>query len=338
MKYKIFKGHNSYQLLQYLLLTKKEERFFIFTKKFLSSKIKNQIEKEYPTKVLYLLENEERNIFKKYLKKIYIDFYYSFYFTKKFSFLVNSELLGDLINIIYFQKICKISILEDGLGTHKVLEIGLNKEKEYLKKYIKIVYNLLVFQNKEIDNYFSNKINNIYLSLLPQIIYKKIDIHKIKILNLNKYWKENKTKSEKEEILKIFYINDNLIKKIHKKKIILYTQPLSEDEIISEQEKIELYSKIILQYPKEKLILKRHPREITNYKNIFKDIFIIEENFPSEILELLEIRFEKVVTVFSTAVLNIKSEGIDFYGTEVHPKLLKRFGSMDHIIKRNAFL
>lgn len=33
--------------------------------------------------------------------------------------------------------------------------------------------------------------------------------------------------------------------------MILYTQPLSEDGVITEKEKIELYSKIVLKYPKK---------------------------------------------------------------------------------------
>lgn len=81
-----------------------------------------------------------------------------------------------------------------------------------------------------------------------------------------------------------------------------------------------------------------HPREKTNYKDIFKEILVLEQSFPAEIFELLEIKFDKGITIFSTAVLSTKSKEIDFYGTEAHHKLLERFGSMEHIIKRNKFL
>lgn len=157
------------------------------------------------------------------------------------------------------------------------------------------------------------------------------------ILNLNELWKK-KTKEEKTKILSCFYIDENFIKKLKKKKIILFTQPLSEDKILSEEEKLLIYKKIVNKYNVNDIILKKHPREKTNYSLYFKEVLIIDKKFPAEIYNLMDITFEKGVTLFSTAVLNIKSKEIDFYGTEIHPKLLKKFGSMDHIIKRNKFL
>ena len=181
---------------------------------------------------------------------------------------------------------------------------------------------------------YSKKIKKIYLTGLAQIP-EEIK-NKVEIIDLKKLWKL-KTREEQQEILEIFGFNNNLIKELKEKNIILFTQPLSEDGILNEQEKIELYSKIILKYPKEKLIIKTHPREKTNYSKIFNEIYILEQNFPAEIFKLLEISFKKGVTLFSTAVLTNNCKEIDFYGTEVHPKLLKKFGSMEHIMKRNKF-
>ena len=118
-------------------------------------------------------------------------------------------------------------------------------------------------------------------------------------------------------------------------------QPLSEDELLLETEKIEIYKKIIIKYSEENIVIKPHPRETTNYKNIFPKIEIIFENFPSEFLDLYDIKFEKIITLFSTAALNLARgnfKNLIFYGTRVHPKLLEKWGDSDLIMKANAFL
>ncbi|HHE9382181.1 TPA: glycosyltransferase family 52, partial [Haemophilus influenzae] len=83
-------------------------------------------------------------------------------------------------------------------------------------------------------------------------------------------------------------------------------------------------------YDQEKLVIKTHPRETTNYRNYFPNIEVFSENYPSEILDVLGIRFEKVVTIFSTAVYVYPKEDIIFYGTKIHPKLLSRFGRIEY--------
>jgi len=60
------------------------------------------------------------------------------------------------------------------------------------------------------------------------------------------------------------------------------------------------------------------------------DIEVFNENYPSEILDVLGIRFEKAVTIFSTAVYVYSKENIIFYGTKIHPKLLSRFGRIEY--------
>lgn len=213
-------------------------------------------------------------------------------------------------------------LIEDGTINYK------NFKEIFFKKILKNLLGLTRVYGRE------KKVKKIYLTGLapiPEEIKNKVEI-----IDLKKLW-EQKTKEEQQEILEIFGFN-NIINKLKERDIILFTQPLSEDGIISEQEKVNLYSKIVSKYPNEKLILKRHPREKTNYMEIFKEVLVLEENFPSEIFDLLEINFKKGVTLFSTAVLNCKTEEIDFYGTEVHSKLIEKFGSMDHIIKRNKFL
>lgn len=64
----------------------------------------------------------------------------------------------------------------------------------------------------------------------------------------------------------------------------------------------------------------------------------MDQSFPAELFNLLDIKFKKAITIFSTAALSDKEIEIDFYGTEIHPKLMERFGSMENVMKRNAYL
>ncbi|WP_130890930.1 glycosyltransferase family 52 [Fusobacterium ulcerans] len=215
-------------------------------------------------------------------------------------------------------------LLEDGLMNYK------EKKDSKLKYYIK-----RIFLKKAILGQASN-VKKIYLTGLAPI--PEEIAHKVEIINLKELWNK-KTLEEQNEILDIFSFDLNIKEKIKRRNMILFTQPLSEDGIITEKEKIELYSKIIRKYDNEKLVIKKHPREKTDYKEIFNNILVIEESFPAEIFDFLDIKFEKIITIFSTAALNLSQDiNIDFYGTEVEDKLLRYFGSFENVMKRNSYL
>ena len=162
--------------------------------------------------------------------------------------------------------------------------------------------------------------------------------NKVKIVDLKELWSQLDFSSQ-NKILDVFGLDVEKLKIIEAKNTILFTQPFSEDKVISEDEKVDLYKKIIKNYDKRSLVIKPHPREKTEYNKIFEDIMILENSFPAELLLLSKFKFEKVVTISSTAVSVFfnKSE-IDFYGSEVHPKILKYFGNLDFFMKRNKFI
>lgn len=176
-------------------------------------------------------------------------------------------------------------------------------------------------------------VKNIYLrgtGIIPEDIKSKVVI-----IDLEKIW-ENINNDGKKNILEIFGLDIKEINDIQDKEMILFTQPFSEDGVLTEREKLDLYKKIIDKYDKNKLIIKNHPREKTNYNNEFSDITILEKAFPSELLLFMGLKIKKVITVGSTVVsiFSGRSE-IDFYGAEVHPKILKYYGNIDFFIKRN---
>lgn len=220
-------------------------------------------------------------------------------------------------------------LIEDGSMSYSTILVDYFAKRQGIKKIIDTI-----FQRKKMLGRDS-AVKKIYLTGLapiPEEIKNKVEI-----INLKELWNK-KSDVEKEEILNIFGFDKNIVNNIKNRKYILYTQPLSEDEILLESEKIELYSKILEKYDKNYVVLKKHPREKTDYKKIFPDIEVMDQVFPAELLTLLDIHFEKAITIFSTAALTDDKVQVDFYGTEIHPKLFKRFGSQDKIMKRNVFL
>lgn len=224
-------------------------------------------------------------------------------------------------------------LIEDGLLNYdKNNLLKVNNMKENLK-YKKIFKERVI---KGITKKYkilglSDKIKKVYLTGIAEI--PDLIKDKVEIINLKEKWKQLSFK-EQEEILRIFDLrNSDLIKwQKLENRILLITQPLSEDGIISEKEKIEIYKEIVEKNRSENIMIKPHPREKTNYKNIFPNIELIEGKFPLEILMLLGINFKEVITIFSTAALNFKGiTNVNFIGTENNEHLKEKVGEIKKV-------
>lgn len=228
----------------------------------------------------------------------------------------------------------EIFLLEDGAMNYnyKILE------EEYKRKIKKLRINnfikkvIIEKRRKDYKRFgLSDKIKKIYLTgilPIPNLIKDKVEI-----ININEIW-SNLSQEAKKEILEVFNVDIEKFQTFDEedKKVLLLTQPLSEDEIITEEEKIKIYREIIEKQNGRKIYIKAHPREKTNYGDIFKElnIKIIENGFPIELLLLLNINFSKVITLFSTGALNFKGRSeVEFIGTEKYPKLYERFGKIN---------
>ena len=220
----------------------------------------------------------------------------------------------------------KYTLIEDGIGNYR----DYNKEK-LSEKSIKQAIKLLRYRKSFGVSVNCKKILLTGLAEVPKGIENKVEI-----LNLKELW-SIKTKDEQQKIMNYFGLNDKLIEDLKRKDSILLTQPISEDGWITEKEKIEIYRNIITKYNKNNFVIKTHPRETTDYKKVFPDILVLDEPFPFEMVNLLDIEFKKVITLFSTAAFDLyKGAEVEWYGASVHPKLEKKLGeslkniSLDH--------
>lgn len=141
-----------------------------------------------------------------------------------------------------------------------------------------------------------------------------IQDNRIEYLDLNQLWAE-RTPDEKRKFLYYFQVEEESLERLEKGKVLLITQPLSEDHIMSEDEKIAVFDSIIKQYGSDNIIIKPHPREWTDYKKYFPNIEVFPKTAPFELLKLVAPKMNKVATFFSTAGINL-SDNVDFYSLD----------------------
>lgn len=177
---------------------------------------------------------------------------------------------------------------------------------------------------------------NIYCFFRTQAYFRGYD-KKTKVVYLTDKEKVNNLLVGKRKLIdfKLFLNNINIMLdgsfcpdfKVKDRTILIVTQPLSEDSILEEIEKISIYRKIIDDYKDRNIIIKPHPREKTNYKVIFPQCTVVNNSFLVEAL-LLNDNISEVVTLFSTAIeMNYNQRmKIIKLGTLDNLKLINKFG------------
>lgn len=324
MQGKIIYVNTVYSLfLSFLISSDIEKNVYLFNEDFSSKilkNIKNKIilrkYKKLPKIIRWIAI---RNFLKNFLVKYKKEFEGGKFHIQ--DHLIYSQFLLNNINANFF-------LVEDGTINYTFIE---DKKEEKMKEN-----SILYRKTYLVEKFFSimgisSKIEKIYLTgILP--IPKSIE-QKVELVKISELW-DKLSNEKKKRILTIFNIELSMIENLKnlKKGILLITQPLSEDRIISEEEKIEIYREILLNKKVNKVFLKIHPRERTDYKKYFKefDIEIIPKEFPIEILSFFNIEFEEVVTLFSTSVFNFKHRyKIDFIGVNNYSKLLEKFGKIN---------
>lgn len=154
---------------------------------------------------------------------------------------------------------------------------------------------------------FHPKIRRIFLSGILNI--PPYNYEKIELFSLQEQWKKLSAKN-KEIILRLLCVY-NVFEEGESYDILLLTQCFSEDQILSENDKIQMYKDILHIYQEKqlKICLKSHPREKTNYVNIFPFVKIIPSYMPFELLTLIgDIPFKKAITINSTAIYCLKKD------------------------------
>lgn len=148
--------------------------------------------------------------------------------------------------------------------------------------------------------------------------------------NFRESWSKA-SESKREMILDIFGLSKELRKCVQGRNVVLFTQQLSTDGIISEAEQIRIYRDALVGYDLSKVVIKPHPRDKVDYSKYFPDCSILNSPAPMQLIGLQEWwnGFDTAVTMFSSAVTSVPNAKIVWLGTEIHPQIFRRFGHQD---------
>lgn len=182
---------------------------------------------------------------------------------------------------------CKESIfIEEGCG-----QVATPDEKTF------IIWLKCLYGNQK-EFWKDSRVKGIYVQ--NREMFSNCPIHGLQTFALNVDFSEE----EKQELIDLFtnYQDRIEIERVRKyAEGILYTQPLSEDGYVKEEIKIRIYKDLEEYYSKYgKVFIKVHPRDTTQYD--FAEEMILKGNYPSELLNILGIRFKFAVGLCTSAV------------------------------------
>ncbi|MDW6018299.1 glycosyltransferase family 52 [Vibrio plantisponsor] len=187
-------------------------------------------------------------------------------------------------------------LLEDGLDNYiRHPSVGIKRK----------LLSYLGFPYKEMGR--AENIKKIILTgILP--IPNEIQ-YKTEIIALRDKWEQLDDKN-KNFIINLFISpkEKDLIHSLsHRQSALILTQPLNQDQIISETKKLELYNNSIQSLHISEVYVKKHPRDTSNYSKYgWKELGFNET--PIELLILLGLDFKKVITYNSTAIFRFTEE------------------------------
>lgn len=144
--------------------------------------------------------------------------------------------------------------------------------------------------------------NSEYIANIPK---EYIDIHQC--------W-NSFSEEKKSLILYIYDFTNSDLNNLKNRDIVIFTQPLNVD-FLTDEEHYKVYSKIISKYPPDRTLIKTHPRDTFDYRKQFPNYTFFSKPIPSQLLEMIGIKFKKIVTVNSSSVCNCDYPvDIDWYG------------------------
>ena len=310
-----------YSFLLYLLYCSEQEfkNTFFFVGDTLASLLKGK-------GIDYHCFNGEKKRIYRSIFKISLKFFSHF----RWSFLKTAKIFGQ-DHIQFFSGLVKdrnYSLLEDAPSFFSSFSNSFwYKQNQKLrdgwkKNIISLLYGkTFVWRFGE-----SNQCENIILTQENDLKFLKNKT--TTLLDLEKTW-QNSSEEKQKLILNLFNVDLSAPIFSAKKSIILLTQPFYvEVPNFSEEEQVELYKEIIERHDKNEVILKAHPRDKINYHKSFSDIEVFDKPIPMQFLSILGVKFEKAVTVSSSAALDFPYKiEVEKIGLSCRKKLEDYFGA-----------
>lgn len=301
--------NSSYSLFLYFLLSSEKE--ITETYYFWWNGIPKQVRDYFSNQSYYHFEPSR-------FGKLYRILNYHFIFPIRWPFLCKKEIsIWGHDHLPFSSSVIrnhKINIIEDGIRNYNGIK-AFNKKNPHLYSFL---YGKTILSREFC--YMNDWCNAEYLTgIIPDS--PCMNSNKAKIISIKKLWEES-TLVKQKIILQIFGISSEDLKNLKSKHNILLTQPFSEDNVLSESEKIQIYKNKIKEIGITDLIIKPHPRETTDYQKYFPAIPIFNKKVPMELLLLCGVRFDNAYTINSTAIYDFPKETkLTMWGESINEKI-----------------
>ena len=139
----------------------------------------------------------------------------------------------------------------------------------------------------------------------------------------------NKSSEKKRQFIKkLFNIQEEDIALLNQYSNLFFSQPLLKDCGLTEDEYVKILQKIFKNYPEGSIIIKTHPRDTFDYKKFFPKVVVFSKSINSQLLYLMGVRPQRIITVSSTAIEGFpEAIECDYYGNSIHPKIEAYLGN-----------
>lgn len=159
---------------------------------------------------------------------------------------------------------------------------------------------------------FDSAISKVILSgafIVPKILKRKAII-----LDVKRIWRE-KGKEEQNKILRVFNTSSTELR-MYKADYVLLTQNYDSYEVKTTKNELTRYTKILKNYPMEKVLIKPHPLSRLNYKKYFSNYLVVPQKIPFELMALYN-DYKVLICINSTAAFTIPGDKrVDLYDLE----------------------
>ena len=190
------------------------------------------------------------------------------------------------------------NLIEDGLDNYKIISktpFEYMVHKKDIKSFIKNLFRIGFVYCGYDKNTKSVEVNSIDGVEINHLAGKKL----IEVPRKPMFDSLSVTELQ---TLKLIFMKD-IPKFDDRKSVLLITQPLFVDGIVSsESEQIQFYRSLLQQYANGyDLIIKPHPRDNVDYSTVFPQAVVLNKNMPLEIIALIEKpHFAKILSAGST--------------------------------------
>lgn len=226
----------------------------------------------------------------------------------------------------------KYTMLEDGPRIFSQISVDKQNNMYAYRRYLRF---------QKIRKLLFGPIDGYLFGTHPQctdLIVTSMDIadqlkgKNIHYFNLFEAWK-NASNEKKQFILKVFGISEQLIQQIGDRDIVYFTDSFCNDGVLSLDEYRDLNRRILSKYDTERMVIKPHPRDFNSfYQEDFPNVIVLPSFVPSQLLDMIGLRFKKAVTVISSSVFNMDYPiEVDWYGLKVHPKIVKAYREGENV-------